>query len=347
MFSTRRKIEGSNSFGEKTRELDESKKLALRDENGQVIKDKTGRILKGESRGSMEIEAIRVEWNRIVNTALERAGVDARIDHRSYRRQGLDIMPTQHLGNTATVAERAGVRTEIGDKNRAAKLYNLTSFIDKVRGKKPEPKQKTGATEAKPLRPFDDAFNELVIWHTKKNEMAKQLQNKNDQIRKISDEKKRLVASADRYALKRQQAKKAWEKAHPILSVFNSDGYKKSEEWKKAAYAERKVLRLAKDAHEKEPEKRKALTNDRAKILRAEEGYEAKIAELVKANPALERYANNSALLHGKVAEQQKQQNRAALEATKQAQEARRAERAVEQSGQPPRPLQRPGMRPG
>jgi hypothetical protein len=33
-----------------------------------------------------------------VNNALERAGLDIRIDHRSHRRRGVDLTPTKHVG---------------------------------------------------------------------------------------------------------------------------------------------------------------------------------------------------------------------------------------------------------
>lgn len=40
------------------------------------------------------------------NEALERHQKSARIDHRSYERQGVDEIPTLHLGPTSTTMER-------------------------------------------------------------------------------------------------------------------------------------------------------------------------------------------------------------------------------------------------
>ena len=87
-------------FGEKTRELDD------------------------RERGPAEVEHLRAEWARLANRALEQAGQHVQIDHRSFRRQGVKRMPSRHLGASATALERRGVKTRIGDGNRAAARLN-------------------------------------------------------------------------------------------------------------------------------------------------------------------------------------------------------------------------------
>jgi hypothetical protein len=44
------------------------------------------------------VDTWRESWAGFVNKFLEKAGLDIRIDHRSYRRQGLDNIPTKHTG---------------------------------------------------------------------------------------------------------------------------------------------------------------------------------------------------------------------------------------------------------
>jgi ATP-dependent exoDNAse (exonuclease V) alpha subunit len=44
------------------------------------------------------LETWRESWAGFVNTFLEKAGLDIRIDHRSYRRRGVDLTPTRHIG---------------------------------------------------------------------------------------------------------------------------------------------------------------------------------------------------------------------------------------------------------
>jgi hypothetical protein len=63
------------------------------------------RVFHGPT-GPAEIVVIREAWSEMANRALEAAGVDARIDHRSLAAQGIDRAPTVHLGPAATHYER-------------------------------------------------------------------------------------------------------------------------------------------------------------------------------------------------------------------------------------------------
>ena len=51
-------------------------------------------------------------------------GLDVRIDHRSYERQGVDLLPTIHEGATVRAMEKKGIRTEKGEFNRWIKATN-------------------------------------------------------------------------------------------------------------------------------------------------------------------------------------------------------------------------------
>ena len=64
------------------------------------------------------LEAIREKWEHLANRHLERHGIDARIDRRSLKDQGIDREPTQHLGPYATQLEREGKESERGETNR-------------------------------------------------------------------------------------------------------------------------------------------------------------------------------------------------------------------------------------
>jgi len=67
---------------------------------------KKTRILDAAKTGGPEIESLRELWAMQCNEALECHQKPARIDHRSYERQGVDEMPTMHLGPTSTTMER-------------------------------------------------------------------------------------------------------------------------------------------------------------------------------------------------------------------------------------------------
>ena len=60
----------------------------------------------------------RAAWAAYTNRALEAAGRPERIDHRSYKRQDVDKIPTVHMGPAASQMERRGIQTEKGNINR-------------------------------------------------------------------------------------------------------------------------------------------------------------------------------------------------------------------------------------
>jgi len=55
---------------------------------------------------------------------LKRSGIAARIDHRSFERQGLEQILTIHLGGAASRMEQRGIRTERGNINREIAVTN-------------------------------------------------------------------------------------------------------------------------------------------------------------------------------------------------------------------------------
>jgi hypothetical protein len=65
-------------------------------------------------------EIWREAWAKAFNRSLERNGAGERVDHRSYRRQGLDLIPTLHLGARANGLEKRGIPTDRGEQNRRA-----------------------------------------------------------------------------------------------------------------------------------------------------------------------------------------------------------------------------------
>ena len=63
-------------------------------------------------------EKWRAAWATYANRALETAGRPERIDHRSYERQGVNKIPSIHMGVAASQMERKGIQTEKGNINR-------------------------------------------------------------------------------------------------------------------------------------------------------------------------------------------------------------------------------------
>lgn len=53
-----------------------------------------------------DLEGVRARWAELCNERLRDAGIEAAVDHRSLKAQGIDREPTRHLGPTASAVER-------------------------------------------------------------------------------------------------------------------------------------------------------------------------------------------------------------------------------------------------
>lgn len=113
--------------------------LTTREIEGDDFKDKkcaawqatynhgNGRVLV--SNGCLEAE--REAWAMACNKALERAGNQQRIDHRSFKRQGIDKIPTFHIGRNAWYLEKIGRATNLMSRFKDIVFYNAA--IEKLK----------------------------------------------------------------------------------------------------------------------------------------------------------------------------------------------------------------------
>jgi hypothetical protein len=77
------------------------------------------------------MEKWREAWADHANRALEKAGFDVRIDHRSYEDQGIELLATKHMGPAVASLGKRGVSTRIGDLNRRVEKTN-TEYMDSI-----------------------------------------------------------------------------------------------------------------------------------------------------------------------------------------------------------------------
>ncbi|HGQ0871283.1 TPA: MobQ family relaxase [Streptococcus pneumoniae] len=106
-----------------------SKKEYILDENGEKIKLKNGnyktrKINTVDWNEQDKAEEWRKAWADITNKYLEENSIQDKIDHRSYQRQGIEQIPTIHLGVSATQMEKKGITTDRGNINREIKHQN-------------------------------------------------------------------------------------------------------------------------------------------------------------------------------------------------------------------------------
>lgn len=99
------------------------------DENGDRIKGENGKwkfrkVFTTDWDSRDNAEKWRQAWEDIQNRYLEAAGRLERISMKSYERQGIDQIPTVHMGPAVTAMERRGIETNIGNLNREIKKTN-------------------------------------------------------------------------------------------------------------------------------------------------------------------------------------------------------------------------------
>jgi hypothetical protein len=142
---TMRPLKEDKSWGAK-----EKKDYAL-DENGEripLIDKKTG-LQKVDSRNRKQWKRVYVQsndWNNLANAEiwreswadmcndyLEKYQHTERIDHRSYKRQNIEQLPTVHMGVAASQMEQKGILTERGNQNRG--IANLNRELKQLRAR--------------------------------------------------------------------------------------------------------------------------------------------------------------------------------------------------------------------
>lgn len=123
VMTTMRPLNPDGTWGAKQR------REYLLNDNGKPVLDKNGKpkfnAVPTTDWGQPEtLEEWRKAWCEMVNNAFEEKGPDVRIDHRSYERQGLDLIPTVHESPSVRQMESKGIATDKGELNRWIKATN-------------------------------------------------------------------------------------------------------------------------------------------------------------------------------------------------------------------------------
>ena len=118
-----RPIEPDGRWGNKQR------REYVLDEHGERVLDEAGNYVFNAvpttDWGKPEtLEAWRQSWAELCNAMFAEKNLDCRIDHRSFARQGVDQIPTQHEGPTVRAMEAKGIRTDKGNLNRFIRKTN-------------------------------------------------------------------------------------------------------------------------------------------------------------------------------------------------------------------------------
>ena len=123
--------------------LPKSRKVYDLDENGERIRLPSGNW-KSHKEDTVDWnnqkygEIWRQGWAAVANRYLEANDRPERLDLRSYERQGLDKIPTVHMGPAVSQMEKRGIQTNIGNLNRDITAANRLIAVHPSDGAPPE-----------------------------------------------------------------------------------------------------------------------------------------------------------------------------------------------------------------
>jgi hypothetical protein len=87
-------------------------------------------------QGPEEVQALRARWAEVQNAALARAGIEARVDHRSLEAQGIEREPMQHRGPAVSGIEARGDVADVSvrrEAERAERAQAREAMVAEVR----------------------------------------------------------------------------------------------------------------------------------------------------------------------------------------------------------------------
>lgn len=169
-----------------------TRKAELDTDNNLILTTKTDIELSNAKRKNLdmgttqdEIKQIRETWANLANHALERAGIQEKIDHRSYADQGNGLQATIHEGTKVTQLRRQGIDTEISRFNDNIKQQNFKYLNQDILSK--ESTLKNG------LSRVDQGFEQ---WQKDKEAKRLELERQTEMKRQQELEMKRATQKA-------------------------------------------------------------------------------------------------------------------------------------------------------
>ena len=180
-----RPIEQNGKWGLKQRrvyELDEDGNR-IRDQNGEFVFN----AVPTTDWGSPEtLEHWRQTWAELCNAKFAEKGLDVRIDHRSYERQGIEQIPTVHEGPSVRAMEAKGIRTDKGDFNRWVRKTN--AMLREVKNKIASLLKWLKAVKEELSKPQPPMLNDLLMtYYNNRNKGAYSTKAKTANLQRYAD----------------------------------------------------------------------------------------------------------------------------------------------------------------
>ncbi len=189
------------------------------DEHGERVLDEAGNYafnaVPTTDWGKPEtLEAWRQAWADLCNAKFVEKGLDCRIDHRSYERQGVEQIPTVHEGPTVRAMEAKGIRTDKGDLE--TRLNEYAGTANSLKSSLSEKEQRIKKLDRlvqltdfhRQGKPVYDKLNEIK-WKKKQEEYAAQHENALRLFYMARRELKPYLTDGNKVPLKEWQGEKA------------------------------------------------------------------------------------------------------------------------------------------
>ncbi|WP_415750762.1 MobQ family relaxase [Erysipelothrix rhusiopathiae] len=206
IMTTLRPINGKGEWQAKSK-----KEYILDDEGNKILnkngKPKTRKIELTDWNDKGNAEKWRESFASLCNQCLEKNNLEKRVDHRSFERQGIEEIPTIHMGASASALERKGIETDKGNINREIKKHNflvkvirekivdITSWMNdfsKALFEKYEEYKQTRQDEIDNKAELFNLYEYISIYHELQGEKTKNL-SYYGQIKKGNADLKRFV----------------------------------------------------------------------------------------------------------------------------------------------------------
>lgn len=172
------------------------RKEYILDENGErVLGDgghyKTRAVPTTDWSSTETLEAWRAAWSELCNRKLEEKHLDSRIDHRSYKRQDVDKIPTVHEGPAVNEMEKRGVPTNKRALNnwirKTARLFvSITALLHDLREALAEMKAERDAAKEKFDRENIAAL--LLRYYERRNANAYSSKARGGNLKRMSED---------------------------------------------------------------------------------------------------------------------------------------------------------------
>lgn len=187
----------------------------------------------------------REHWAQAANVALEKAGREERIDHRSYQDQGIEKIPTIHMGPNAVQMEREGIETDVGNLNRAIKAENnrmqklreqLREMVDAAKKFAENTKEKAKAAYEKTAHVLEGIRAQFIgasyredVYERRRKSLEFRLYNGSrlSNVQRAEEQRLQSVKSEDKYQKKVKSLQKEIKGLSGIEKLMREGGLKK------------------------------------------------------------------------------------------------------------------------